>query len=382
MKLLKVWLVVPYVLCSAEHDPMASDRLTRDAKASVPAIIQKPVPAPIISSTYTDELAAGPPHPPVLVPAGPAPVPIPVPAGPAPVPVPAGPAPVPIPVHAGPAPIPAAPVPLPPVPVPAAGHPVHVPVGHPLPAPAAVHPAPGAPHPNAQYSPPKPEPVLTQAKCRIEEVQLTAKVCTPTVEKACQALKLKTKSLTTKDECLKIVRTVCTEEEEEVDNEVCFYEYNMEEMDAEAKTVEASYDVRCESTSQEYCPRQQGYGHGYCKHHSTKVCYNEPSLSSTRKPVKVGYPVANKVCENKPVTIPKVNCEDVTEERCIPLPFTQEETLDLEKCRAEIGREECEETVLTLPKQICEEIKESYQPAPAYHAPAPAYQPVHPAYAG
>merc|ERR1719312_1558681 len=116
MKLLKVWLVVPYVLCSAEHDPMASDRLTRDAKASVPAIIQKPVPAPIISSTYTDELAAGPPHPPVLVPAGPAPVPIPVPAGPAPVPVPAGPAPVPIPVHAGPAPIPAAPVPLPPVP--------------------------------------------------------------------------------------------------------------------------------------------------------------------------------------------------------------------------------------------------------------------------
>merc|ERR1719312_802554 len=329
MKLLKVWLVVPYVLCSAEHDPMASDRLTRDAKASVPAIIQKPVPAPIISSTYTDELAAGPPHPPVLVPAGPAPVPIPVPAGPAPVPIP---------VHAGPAPIPAAPVPLPPVPVPAAGHPVHVPVGHPLPAPAAVHPAPGAPHPNAQYSPPKPEPVLTQAKCRIEEVQLTAKVCTPTVEKACQALKLKTKSLTTKDECLKIVRTVCTEEEEEVDNEVCFYEYNMEEMDAEAKTVEASYDVRCESTSQEYCPRQQGYGHGYCKHHSTKVCYNEPSLSSTRKPVKVGYP--------------------------------------------EIGREECEETVLTLPKQICEEIKESYQPAPAYHAPAPAYQPVHPAYAG
>jgi len=275
-------------------------------------------------------------------------------------------------------------------------HPVHTKPVHPPPHPAEpVH---DAPHTNPEYTPKKPPRVPSKAKCTIEEVEVKAKICTPTYRKDCSKVKLVTKELVNRDQCFKIARTVCNEEVEEKDNELCVYEYNMEDLEGEAKTVQVDYKNRCETTQQEYCPPQQGYGHGYCKHLNTKVCYNEPSLSSETKRVTLGRPVASKSCQNNRVSVPKVVCEDVEVEKCIPLPYTEDVEVTLDKCRAELGEQECEETVLTLPKQVCEEIKEHYQPPPAapvhhapgpsYHAPGPAYhaptayQPPHPAYAG
>jgi len=231
-------------------------------------------------------------------------------------------------------------------------------------------------HDNPVYSPKKIlEP--TKAKCRIEEVKVTAEICTPTVSKDCKTMRLKTKNLKNKRECLKIIKTVCTEREEEEDNEVCYFEYNTEQESTDASTVEVEYQIRCESTSQEYCPPKQGYGQGYghatCKHQNTKVCYNEPSLEQVKQSVTVEYPVANEVCVNNQVTIPRVECEEVETETCIDLPYTQEETVELEKCGAELDKPKCKETILTLPTQICEEILEYEAPAPAYHSPAPAY---------
>jgi len=239
-------------------------------------------------------------------------------------------------------------------------------------------------HPNPKY---KPEKVLepTKAKCRIEEVKVTAEICTPTVSKDCKTLRLKTKNLRNKSECLKIVKTVCNQVEEREDQEVCYYEYNMEEEDTDARTVEVDYDVKCESTTQEYCPPKQGYGQGYgqsqgyCKHANTKVCHNKPSLDSVKKRVNVAYPVPKEVCVNEPVTIPRVECEEVETETCIDLPYVQDETVELEKCGAELDKPKCKETVLTLPTQICEEVLE-YE-APAYGTPAPAYGTPAPAYA-
>ena len=34
----------------------------------------------------------------------------------------------------------------------------------------------------------------------------------------------------------------------------------------------------------------------------TQICYNEPKTSEKKETVKVGYPVANKKCENQPVS--------------------------------------------------------------------------------
>ncbi|XP_023343904.1 uncharacterized protein LOC111713299 [Eurytemora carolleeae] len=239
-------------------------------------------------------------------------------------------------------------------------------------------------HSNPIYSPPKPVHVPTKAKCRIEEVEVVGEICTPTVRKDCTTLNLKTKGLEMKEDCFKIVKTVCTENPEEEDNEVCFYQYTTQEEQTEAQTVKVEYDIRCEeSTIQPYCPPQPGYGVNYsCKHQTAKTCYQEPSTSDTRVPVTVAYPVPNRTCENKPVSLPRVQCQEVETEECISLPYPTMEKIELERCGSELGKLECTETVLTLPKQICEEYLESYHPsAPSYAAPTPSYAAPTPSYA-
>ena len=44
-----------------------------------------------------------------------------------------------------------------------------------------------------------------------------------------------------------------------------------------------------------------------------KVCYNVPVVSPDKTSVTVGYPVPEKKCENKPVKLPKVRCDEVEE---------------------------------------------------------------------
>ena len=42
-----------------------------------------------------------------------------------------------------------------------------------------------------------------------------------------------------------------------------------------------------------------------------QVCYNVPVVSPDKTSVTVGYPVPEKKCENKPVKLPKVKCDEV-----------------------------------------------------------------------
>ena len=106
---------------------------------------------------------------------------------------------------------------------------------------------------------------ITDQKCHVEEVELYAEVCTPTIQRDCQKVRLKTQSISAKEDCVKVVRTVCTETEELVDNEVCYYVYNNDKQEAEATTVKVEYEKKCEEEAQKVCPENQ-YGHqGYCK---------------------------------------------------------------------------------------------------------------------
>merc|ERR1711913_31585 len=212
---------------------------------------------------------------------------------------------------------------------------------------------------------------LTDQKCHIEEVELYAEVCTPTIERDCQKVKVRAQAISAGEDCVKVVRTVCTESEELVDNEVCYYVYNKEKEESEAITVKVGYETKCEEEAQKVCPEKQ-YGYqGYCKTVKNQVCYNVPVVSPDKTSVTVGYPVPEKKCENKPVKLPKVKCDEVEEEKCFQLPFTSEETETLEKCTTELGHPKCEQTPIKLPRQVCVHQKK-YAP-PAYHAPAPAY---------
>ena len=166
-------------------------------------------------------------------------------------------------------------------------------------------------------------------KCHVEEVELYAevvhyfrlsifflilntKVCTPTIEKDCHKVKVKSRSLETRESCVDVVRTVCEESEEVVDNEVCYYVYNKESQDTEASTVEVNYEVKCEEETVNTCPPQSGYGYNsYCKNKKMDVCYNVPKVTPAKTSVTVSFPVAEKKCENKPVKIPKVTCSEI-----------------------------------------------------------------------
>jgi len=225
--------------------------------------------------------------------------------------------------------------------------------------------------PTTKHAPPAPIPVIshgtetihhghtslhTDQKCHIEEVELYAEVCTPTIERDCEDVRVKTRTISTREDCVEVVRTLCTETEEVVDNEVCYYVYNKETQEAEATTVEVQYEKNCVEENQKVCPDQKygGYGHqGYCKQVQNEICYNVPKLNPAKTTVPVGYPVPERKCENKQVKLPRIKCDEVSEKKCFQLPYTAEETQTLSRCSTRLGHPKCEQTPILLPKQIC-----------------------------
>ena len=72
-----------------------------------------------------------------------------------------------------------------------------------------------------------------------------------------------------------------------------------------------------------------------------QVCYNKPVLSKATTPLTLEVPQPEKKCENKPVVLPRVDCQEVKEERCFQLPVQREETATLEKCSTRLGPPKC-----------------------------------------
>jgi len=137
------------------------------------------------------------------------------------------------------------------------------------------------------------------------------------------------------------------------------------------------YETKCEEETQKVCPEQKygGYGHqGYCKSVKNQVCYNVPVVSPAKTSVTVGYPVPEKKCENRPVKLPKVKCDEISEDKCFQLPFTSEETQSLERCTTELGHPKCEQTPIKLPRQVCVQGYKAPPPPPPHYAHAPLHQ--------
>ena len=62
------------------------------------------------------------------------------------------------------------------------------------------------------------------------------------------------------------------------------------------------------------------YGHNSCKEVTKKTCYNVPVLTVVKPAVDVIYPEPIKTCVNKPINLPRISCEDLSEEKCITVP--------------------------------------------------------------
>ena len=219
--------------------------------------------------------------------------------------------------------------------------------------------------------------------CSVLDVVEIADVCTPALDTVCTPIELSRKSIKDVEQCYTVTRTVCTESTEEIDNEVCTYSYQPKTEATTAKTVEVSFKKECENMMVTVCQPNAGYGyhaygHNYCKEVAQETCYNVPVLTVVEPAVDVIYPEPIKTCVNKPISLPRISCEDLSEEKCITVPEVEEVTETFEKCVTQLAAPSCQAVELTLPKQVCKEINYGYAEDEVHHE--PAYAPAPPAY--
>jgi len=277
-------------------------------------------------------------------------------------------------------------------------HAVHHAPAYGHPAPAYGHPAPAYGHPAPAYGHPAPAYGYEQPKhnCSVVDVVETAEVCTPTLEKTCVPEVLPIKLIISVEQCYTVTRTVCTESIEVIPNEVCVYEYEQaseqtfeaEGHHSDAKTVEVVFVEKSDTQMVTVCqPGYGGYGHGgyghggyghqYCNEVAQTTQYNVPTVPAVDVDVKVAYPAPKKVCVDKPIDLPRVTCEDLSEEKCIQVPEIEESSVTVDKCTYALGKAACQAIELTLPKQVCVELVYGYAHEEHKHEPAPA--PAYPA---
>merc|ERR1712025_1066016 len=230
-------------------------------------------------------------------------------------------------------------------------------------APAPYHPAPAYPaHHGYGYEQPK-------HNCSVIDVVEPAEVCTPVIVTECNDVELPIKIIVEIPFTYTVVRTVCTEEIQEIDNEVCSYHYEKKEEATTAKTVEVTFEKQTDVQMVTVCQPGHhgyggyghgGYGHNYCKEVAQTTAYNVPVVTPIDVPVTVAYPTPVKTCEDKPIQVPSVEDSAVTTEKCV----------------SALGAPACQAVELTLPKQVCKELDYGHAAEVAEH-PAPAYAPAH-----
>jgi hypothetical protein len=233
------------------------------------------------------------------------------------------------------------------------------------------------------YGHPAPKP---QANCSVEDVHESAQVCVPTLETTCNPIKLVRKSIVDKELCYDVTRTVCTESTEEIDNEICNYSYKPKTETTSAQNVEVSFQKECDTQMVTMCDtvkvgyghgyghgygKGYGYGHGYghgygkghgkgykhvCKQVEQETCRNVPVVTPVQPAVDVTYPEPMETCINKPISLPRISCENLTENKCITVPQVEKVTDSVDVCETKLSRPDCQEVELDLPQQVCVEM--------------------------
>jgi len=264
---------------------------------------------------------------------------------------------------------------------PSPSYPAPAPPNYPAPAPPKYS-APAPKYPQPTY--PKPSYGHQEShNCSIQEEKASATVCVPSLgAPECSPVSLKGVEVVEKEKCLSITRTVCTEGEEEVTVDVCTITYSPSPVQAEATLVEVTFKKECSKQMVTVCQPQSGYhSHGYgdynkgsyqhCKEIAQETCYNKPATQPTQEQVTLMVPTPSQDCGPQQITIPTVQCEDITEERCVQLPSVSSTQVEAEQCTVPLGQPQCNQMDLTLPLQVCRELlygdahkPEPYKPAP------------------
>ena len=196
--------------------------------------------------------------------------------------------------------------------------------------------------------------------CTISTVTLTGETCTPTFTKVCEDITLVAKVVVDKEQCYPVTRTVCAARTEVVPNEICVYKYEPLAIETEAVTATVSFTTPCVTQIVTVCEPGYGYDEVQCKDVEQETCYNAPQLEEDIQPRTVVVPEPQKVCQDKPVNLVIVECEDITAEKCITVPEVIEEEVIEQVCRTELGEPDCNEISLDFPKESCIELVYGY----------------------
>jgi len=196
-------------------------------------------------------------------------------------------------------------------------------------------------------------------QCVVDNLQKYGDVCIPTLLTNCE--KETTRNgirIETDEECYKVVKTICKEDSEVVNNEVCATYYEQRRVDAEIRTVTARFERVCKDEA--ICvapPPAAAYGYETpteCAKEYRHVCYKEPILVPLVKKVGIMLPYPLEKCVTYPILLPRISCTQVEEKKCMAVPRVREGLLlTVNKCSVNIADPECSETVLTLPRQGC-----------------------------
>merc|ERR1711887_122759 len=83
-------------------------------------------------------------------------------------------------------------------------------------------------------------------KCSVDYVEKDAEVCVPTFKTECEKEDVKNGLvIKQQEECYQVTKTVCTETEDIVDNEVCAYSFTLVPVETEAKLVDVKWEKSC-----------------------------------------------------------------------------------------------------------------------------------------
>merc|ERR1711913_239666 len=84
--------------------------------------------------------------------------------------------------------------------------------------------------------------------------------------------------------------------------------------------------------------------------------YTSKKEDTVATTVKVSYPEPVKKCVDRPITLPRISCEDIVEEKCIMVPEIMDDKEMVDKCETVLAAPSCQMVDLMLPKQVCIEL--------------------------
>jgi len=194
-------------------------------------------------------------------------------------------------------------------------------------------------------------------KCSLDYVEKYAEVCVPTLETDCGHEKVPNGIRITEEyDCYPVTRTICTEHEEIELTDVCAVSYTLQEVASYASLVDIKWEKKC--TEEIFCenPHSKGAYHAaaYCKEQIKSVCVLQPVVYPIEVPVILKLPQPYNTCITKEIILPRVKCQQVSENKCATRPKTENApAISIDKCTVTLGQELCQDSPVKLPRQSC-----------------------------